>query len=255
MKNIFFILSIIIMLILIIIFSYLNIPKFPEDTISVIIPTYNREKLILDTIYSVLNQTYKKMEILIIDDYSTDNTEKIIENIKDNRVKYIKLNKKYGANYARNFGINLAKGKYISFLDSDDIFHKDKLKMQLKNINKYKSDMDFCKINVHINSLHYSVPDRKKIREIYKGNIFNELISNGNFISTQSIIVKKIYIKKYMFDIKFPRLQDYDLVLRMIPNLKVSYTNKALVDLYIQKDSITSFPKKLKQSILLLLII
>ena len=59
------------------------------------------------------------------------------------------------------------------------------------------------------------------------------MISKGNFISTQSILVKKTYLQEYLFDNSLPRLQDYDLVLRLIPNLKVSFTNETLVDLYI----------------------
>ena len=75
------------------------------------------------------------------------------------------------------------------------------------------------------------------------------MISKGNFISTQSILVKKRYLQKYLFDISLPRLQDYDLVLRLIPNLKVSFTNEILVDLYRQNDSISLFKSKLNKSI------
>ena len=84
------------------------------------------------------------------------------------------------------------------------------------------------------------IPSSYTEKQIYKGNTLNELLKNGNFISTQSILVKSSFIKNCTFDIDMPRLQDYELVIRIIPNLKVSYTNETLVDLYCQKDSISS---------------
>jgi len=223
--------------------------------ISVIIPTYNREKLISKSIKSVLNQTYKKFEIIIIDDGSTDNTKKEIGKIKDRRIKYIKLPKKTGASNARNVGIKAATGDYITFQDSDDILHHNKLQKQIKNIIKNKSNFDFCKICVHNNKTHkYIIPTNKTEIQINKGNIYNELLNNGNFISTQSILVKTSCIKNYQFDNNMPRLQDFDLLLRLLPKVKVSYTNEVLVDLYIQKNSITSSKIKLKYAIQRLLI-
>jgi len=82
---------------------------------------------------------------------------------------------------------------------------------------------------------------------------YEEEMCNGNYISTQSILVKKSFIKKYLFDTRFPRLQDYDLALRMIPNLKVSYTKEILVDLYREKDSIGNSQNKYNESLNLLL--
>ena len=218
--------------------------------ISVIIPTYNREKLIVKSIKSVLRQTYSKIEIIVIDDGSTDNTEKEINKLKDKRIKYVKLSKNLGAPYARNIGIKLAKGKYISFQDSDDIYHTNKLKKQMKNILKNKSDFDFCKILVNINSTYrYVIPDNTQEKAIIENRIFDGLLTYGNFISTQSILVKKTFIENLLFDVNMPRLQDYDLVLRLIRNLNVSFTNETLVDLYLQTNSITSSKIKMKLAI------
>ena len=218
--------------------------------ISVIIPTYNREKLIVESIKSVLRQTYSKIEIIVIDDGSTDNTEKEINKLKDKRIKYVKLSQNLGAPYARNIGIKLAKGKYISFQDSDDIYHTNKLKKQMKNILKNKSDFDFCKILVNINSTYrYVIPDNTQEKAIIENRIFDGLLTYGNFISTQSILVKKTFIENLLFDVNMPRLQDYDLVLRLIRNLNVSFTNETLVDLYLQTNSITSSKIKLKLAI------
>ena len=121
----------------------------------------------------------------------------------------------------------------------------------MKNLYKSKSDFDFCKICVHYNKTFKNIYPKT---EINKGNLYNDLISKGNFISIQSILVKKSYLQKYLFDNSLPRLQDYDLALRLIPNLKFSFTNESLVDLYRQNDSISLYNWKIEKSISLLLI-
>ena len=225
-----------------------------NNKISVIIPTYNRENLIGKAITSALNQTYKNLEVLIIDDGSTDNTKEIIDKFSDKRVKYIKLKENLGSSNARNIGIKMATGKFISFQDSDDIFYPNKLEFQINNLINKKSVLDFCKIKVIFNSsLQYIIPQEYQENNIIQGNIFSELIKNGNFISTQSILIKKNFITKYYFDINMPRLQDYELILRMIPKVKISYTRRILVELHIQKDSIQNSKEKLKKAIYILL--
>lgn len=227
---------------------------FINEKISVIIPTYNRANLIKKSINSVLNQTYKNIEIIVIDDGSTDSTQSIINKINDKRIKYYKLNKNNGASYARNVGINLASGNYISFHDSDDILNNQKLEKQFKNLKKNKSKFDFCKFSIHINNnINIIFPNNQSEEKILNNQIYDELLNKGNFITTQSILIKKSYIKKYLFDINLPRLQDYDLVLRIIPNVKLSYTNEILLDIYHQNDSISNSPLKIKKAILILL--
>ncbi len=222
--------------------------------ISVIIPTYNRENLISNSIKSILNQTYKNFEVIIVDDGSTDNTKDKVYKIGDERIRYIRLDTNKGGSNARNIGIQNSVGKYVSFQDSDDYFYPDKLEKQLKNIIKRNSDLDFCKIKVTFNSSYiFFYPNERQEKKIFEGNIFNELISRGNFISTQSILVKKKFIEKFFFDPKIPRLQDYDIILRMFPKVKISYTREVLVDLNIQNDSITHSKKKLKKAVKMLL--
>ena len=102
-----------------------------EPLVSVIIPTYNRGRLILDSINSVLNQTYKNIELIVVDDCSTDNTEEILKSINDSRIKYVKLEKNSGACIARNKGIELSTGEFIAFNDSDDLWITTKLEKQL----------------------------------------------------------------------------------------------------------------------------
>lgn len=108
-----------------------------KSKISIITPAYNAEKTIVETIESVLSQTYQDWEMLVIDDVSKDNTTSIVEDYstKDYRIKLIKLEKNGGAGVARNIGIKEAKGRYIAFLDSDDIWLPEKLEIQINFMN------------------------------------------------------------------------------------------------------------------------
>lgn len=104
-----------------------------KDLVSIITPTYNCGKYICETINSVLHQTYTNWEMIIVDDCSTDNTKKIVSQylLKDNRIQYYFLESNVGAAMARNKAMQYAKGKYMAFLDSDDLWEKDKLEKQI----------------------------------------------------------------------------------------------------------------------------
>lgn len=108
-----------------------------KDLVSVIMPAYNCEKYISATIDTVTAQTYKNWELIIVDDCATDGTANVIQRYSENdsRIRYIKLEKNSGAAMARNKGIELAKGKYVAFLDSDDIWLPEKLKKQVDFMN------------------------------------------------------------------------------------------------------------------------
>lgn len=216
-----------------------------DNMISVIIPTYNRCTLLLKSVKSVLKQSYKNIEVIVIDDCSTDKTKEYIRKIKDDRLKYIRLRKNHGACYARNVGIRKSKGEYIAFQDSDDVFLKNKLEVQLNNMIKKGSDMDFCKLHVIIGDYRWEFPNEEQDNKIRSSKILNELCY-GNLISTQAILVKRKVLNAVMFDESLPRFQDYDLVLRIARDYKISYTRTALCEVYRQDDSISSSNEKLK---------
>jgi len=107
-----------------------------EDLVSIIMPTYNCGKFIKETIQSILEQTYKNWELIIVDDCSKDDTEEIVRSINDDRIKYHKLEKNSGAAIARTEAMNLAKGSYMAFCDSDDLWKKDKIEKQIQFMKK-----------------------------------------------------------------------------------------------------------------------
>ncbi|UOE93829.1 glycosyltransferase family 2 protein [Alkalihalobacillus sp. LMS39] len=108
-----------------------------QELVSVITPAYNAEKFIGDAIESVLAQTYPHWEMIIVDDCSTDETAKVVEQYSDKRIRFIQLKKNSGPAIARNTSIQNAKGRYIAFLDSDDMWQPDKLEKQLAFMRRH----------------------------------------------------------------------------------------------------------------------
>ncbi len=212
-----------------------------KDLVSVIIPTYNRAHLIKRSAMSVLNQTYSNLELIIVDDGSTDNTEEVVKSIDDSRITYIKQPNQ-GACAARNNGIVHAQGEFIAFQDSDDVWHEDKLEKQLKCLKETGADLVFCCLN--------RIEDGKKVGFI--GNNFKEgFIASSELPlggSTQTLCADAKVFKDERFDIEMPRLQDFELLLRIKKKYKLYYVNEPLVDYYEQKDSISSKPDRLMKA-------
>lgn len=123
-----------------------------EELISVIVPVYNVEKYVEKCVESIINQTYKNIEIILVDDGSTDNSGKIIDNIslKDNRIKVIHK-ENGGLSDARNAGLDICNGKYIGFVDSDDSIHKKMYEILYKNIKEYSANISICRIEKNRN--------------------------------------------------------------------------------------------------------
>lgn len=109
-----------------------------KDLVSIITPIFNCDQFIEEAIKSVIVQTYKNWEMIIVDDFSTDNSLKIIKDFskKESRIRLIQNKKNNGSGISRNKAIKIASGRYIAFLDSDDIWHKDKLKIQITLMKK-----------------------------------------------------------------------------------------------------------------------
>lgn len=212
-----------------------------EALVSVIIPTYNRGHLILGAVQSVLSQTYNNIELLVIDDCSNDDTEQIFASQEDARIKYIKLEKNSGACIARNKGIELARGDFIAFNDSDDLWLPEKIEKQLEFIDKKYADIVICKMECRTpaNKFIHNFPNLEQDKPIS----YQELLSY-NCASTQTLFGKSECFKDIFFDSTMPRLQDWDEVLRLSQKYTVYYQNEILVHTFFQKDSISTHPEK-----------
>ena len=155
--------------------------------ISVVIPAFNRASTIAESVKSVLTQTYSELEVIVVDDCSTDDTELVLSKINDSRLKYIRLLENKGANFARNKGINVSKGQYIAFQDSDDIWKKDKLQKQLSFMKQGDYDVSFTSMIQHHKQKNIKFP---KIDDRQKRNLLNRALY-GNIMSTQTIMAKR----------------------------------------------------------------
>lgn len=203
--------------------------------ISVIIPTYNRSSTILRAAKSVLQQSLRDLELIIVDDCSSDNTEAIVKGIKDDRLRFYRLDKNVGACAARNKGVELARGEYIAFQDSDDEWLSNKLEIQLNLLKSSGADVCFCSLdNIGLNGNHERIPS-----SYVKSETIQKMLLSGNFISTQTILGKAECFRDVMFDERFPRYQDWDLAIRLSRKYIIVHCDKILVKMYKQTDSIT----------------
>lgn len=209
--------------------------------VSIILPTYNRAYLIGRAIQSILNQTYQDFEIIIIDDGSKDDTEKIIRGFKekDNRIKYISFDANKGAAAARNAGIKMSKGEYITFQDSDDEWVIDKLEKQMKVIETSSENIVvYCGFWRIDGDEKIYIPDINILNR--EGNINKELLK-GNFVDTPSILLPKKNLEKVgMFDENLSRLQDWDLAIRLSKYYNFKLIDEPLYISYVLSDSISA---------------
>lgn len=193
--------------------------------VSIIIPYYKNSTYIKKTLKSALSQTYKNFEIIIVYDDQDKQDINLIKELKknDKRIKLIINRKNFGAGYSRNIGINYAKGRYIAFLDSDDLWHKNKLKIQIEYMSKHK---------YKISHTSYKVIDMmgnfKKIRSSKKFININQLLFSCDIGLSTVIIDKKIINNS----LKFPNLatkEDYVLWLKILKKgYKIGYIEKNL---------------------------
>jgi glycosyltransferase involved in cell wall biosynthesis len=218
--------------------------------IAVIIPTYNRSDLLKNAIQSVLSQTYKDIEIIVVDDASTCNNQEVIENFKL-PIIYHRFEMNQGGNICRNKGVELASGEYIAFLDDDDTWNKEKLERQYRLMSE--NSIDLCYTGKNIITVDEKLNELNR-RYSYTTPKFNNLIKSimqKNFIgSTSSIMLKKDkFLKVDGFDINMPALQDYEFYIRFIHNnFTVAGIDEGLVDYFIyQKKNAVS--KSLKKNI------
>ena len=196
--------------------------------ISVVIPTFNRLSVLTRALDSAINQTIKPHEIIVIDDGSSDQTRNWIRN-KFPEINYF-YQKNMGVSTARNTGIDMAKGDWIAFLDSDDEWDKAKLELQSKAIHNNKdiplshTNEIWIKNGVRIN--------QKRGHQKFGGQIFNRCLKKC-IISPSTVIIRKdIFNEIGLFDTSLPVCEDYDLWLRVTARYPVLLLEKELTIKY-----------------------
>lgn len=203
--------------------------------VSVIVPFFHKKKFFLKTIYSILSQTYKNFEIIIINDECTDSSKKFLDSIKniDSRIKLITNYQNLGAGQSRNIGIKNSRGKYFAFIDSDDLWSKDKLKFQINFMKK--NDIIFSHTSYLIINENDKIIGKQTAPKLLK---FQHLINSCDIGLSSVVISSKI--KK---EISFPNLrikEDYALWLRLSKKYKIYGINSFYTKWRRLNDSLSS---------------
>ena len=213
--------------------------------ISVIIPVYNGEKYISETLESVIAQTEKNWEIIAINDGSTDTSQTILENYLKKipgRLQVISV-ENGGVSRARNIGVSAARGIYIAFLDQDDLWAPEKLQCQINMFFTNKS-LGIAFTNESIIDQQGSIIREKALKfdKKNRGNIFDHLIFD-NFIPISSVILeKKLFMAIGGFDPQFSLAEDYDFLLKVTQKVPVDFIDEPLL-LYREHGESSTFQK------------
>lgn len=201
--------------------------------VSVILPTHNRPDLLNRAIDSVIDQTYDNIELLIVDDSSETDTESIVEEYNDCRIRYFEHEQNQGPAAARNTGIEQATGDYIAFLDDDDEWRHSKLEKQVPLLEKQPPDVGlvYCWMN-------YYTQSGELVREYhptYKGYVFPHVLDGQRIGGCPTLLVRQEVVQEIDgFDESLRRGDDGDFIRRICKKYNVAYISEVLVNVYTE---------------------
>lgn len=228
-----------------------------NPTVSIIIPTYKRAAFLERAIESVLNQTYEDVQVVIVDDNNKDSnyrteTEKIMEKyVSNEKVVYIQNEENKGGALSRNNGIEIASGEFISFLDDDDIYLKEKVEIQLKYMLEKGLDFSFTDVRIHNqNNVLIDYREHSYVKTLSKNELLRMHIMH-HLTPTATFMLKKHSLQSIggFDDVKMG--QEFMLMLKAIEqDLKIGYIPKAQVIQYLHNEERISIgPNKLNKEI------
>lgn len=196
--------------------------------VSVIVPVYNRENYVSEALESILGQTYQNIEIMAVNDGSTDNSLAILKEYQNkypNKV-FVIDQENQGQTRARNNAISQSKGEYIAFLDSDDLWMPEKLEKQLP---LFDSNVGLVYCGIHNIDETGKIIDTELCHPELRGNIYNKLLIRNRMTGGTVVIRRDAINRVGMFDVEFPAAENWDLWLRISKLYSVDYVNEALV--------------------------
>ncbi len=194
-------------------------------SVSVIIPTYNRARMIGEAIESVLSQAYNDLELIVVDDGSSDETRKVVSNYFP-QVNYL-YQEHQGVSAARNCGIKHSRGEYLSFLDSDDLWLKEKLRSQMMFMESHPeaficyTDEIWIRNGVRVNPM--------KKHQKYSGMIFEHCLPLCIVSPSSVLIARTLFDKVGLFDEKLEACEHYDLWLRISVKYPIYFIKRPLI--------------------------
>ncbi|NQT94640.1 MAG: glycosyltransferase [Lentisphaerae bacterium] len=211
-----------------------------DPLVSVVIPVYNAARYVAQAVDSVLDQTYAPLQVIVVNDGSTDDTATVLEPYLD-RIEYCRQENR-GASASRNRGIELAKGKYIAFLDADDLWTPEKISRQVRVL---EDNPQFGLVHSDTAVIDESgaimKPSANRLRQVRNGNVFEEFFSSDiSVVLTSAAMVRKECFEKVPgFDGRFPVLQDYGLFLSLSWHFHVWYIDEPLAQYRITPGSLS----------------
>lgn len=219
-----------------------------NPVVSIIIPTYNRAHLIGETLDSVLAQTFKFWECIVVDDGSTDHTEELLQFYceKDSRIKfyYRPKDRPKGANACRNYGLKESRGKYVNWFDSDDLMDSEKLSIQVERLEQSNYNFTVCQTVVFKTNLSYILGLRHE--EIFSANTFEDYLCEKIGWLTQAPLWNKSFLvqNNFKFDETLLAAQEWEFHCRvLIVSSNYDWIDQPLVYIRQHNDSISYEPK------------
>ena len=193
--------------------------------VSVVIPTLNRREFLKEAIDSVLDQTFQDFKLIVVDDGSTDDTNGLVKDYKNTKIKYICQDTE-GPASARNMGIKISKGTYIAFLDSDDTWEKDKLEIQVSAMDNNPE----CLFS-HTEEIWYKKGKRINPKEKHKkhhGEVFEQSVKLCAISMSTVMVKRELFDRIGLFDENMKACEDYDFWLRVTARFPVLLVDKEL---------------------------
>jgi glycosyltransferase involved in cell wall biosynthesis len=208
--------------------------------VSVVLPTYNRRQVVGKAIQSVLQQTYTRLELLVVDDASTDGTDQLVQQIDDPRISYLRHENNRGGGAARNTGLDAARGSFIGFQDSDDEWLPHKLSTQLERLSRAPESVGA------VYGPHWLVGhDGSRTMQpehplkAPRGDIHRALLGR-NYVDTPTLLIRRVCWERCGgFDESLPRFQDWEWMIRISREWSVAYIAEPLVLSGLSPDGIT----------------
>lgn len=204
-----------------------------EPLVTVVLPTHNRGHIIRISLASVLAQTYGNLEVIVVDDASTDDTAEVISEVTDRRLRYVRLGENVGAAATRNKGISLAAGEFVFFQDSDDIWLPEKIALQMKSYHELTARHDgvvggFCRY-VRLCGRNSSIVPADVDLTRFEG-LYHDVILNHNIIGTPTLMARTEVLRSLGgFDESLSTDEDWDLAIRLAKDGRLSFTDEILV--------------------------
>lgn len=217
-----------------------------QELVSVIIPTYNRKHTIKRSIDSVLVQTYRAIEIIIIDDCSTDGTMEYVDelygNITDINIIYVRNDSNVGPGASRNIGVSYASGEYIAFHDSDDEWLPHKLERQMEEMRRADAKVgvvySVCEMRREKETIVY--PPSGVPYELKSGNVFPVILLNALIPMITLLMRKSIFLEIGGFNEQLHALEDYEISIRIAKKYEILLVDEVLAVAYESVGSVDS---------------